>query len=40
MGIESVFGRVAGVDRVTPLEVMGREVIPAVTELNARPDPT
>ncbi len=33
MGIETVFGWVVGVDRITPLEVMGREVIPAVAEL-------
>jgi hypothetical protein len=33
MGIQSVFGWVVGVDRITPLEVMGREVIPAVSEL-------
>jgi F420-dependent oxidoreductase-like protein len=39
MGIESVLGWVVGVDRITPLEVMGREVIPAVRELNARPAP-
>lgn len=30
MGIETVFGWVVGVDRITPLEIMGREVIPAV----------
>jgi F420-dependent oxidoreductase-like protein len=33
MGIESVFGWVVGVDRIRPLEVMAREVIPAVAEL-------
>jgi len=33
MGIESVLGIVAGVDRITPLEVMAREVIPAANEL-------
>jgi hypothetical protein len=32
MGIETVFGWVVGVDRITPLEVMGREVIPAVAD--------
>ncbi len=32
MGIETVFGWVVGVDRIEPLEVMGREVIPAVAE--------
>jgi alkanesulfonate monooxygenase SsuD/methylene tetrahydromethanopterin reductase-like flavin-dependent oxidoreductase (luciferase family) len=30
MGIETVFGWVVGVDRMKPLEVMAREVIPAV----------
>jgi F420-dependent oxidoreductase-like protein len=33
LGIETVFGWVVGVDRITPIEVMGREVIPAVAEL-------
>jgi hypothetical protein len=33
LGIETVFGWVVGVDQITPLEVMGREVIPAVAEL-------
>ena len=33
MGIEMVSGWVVGVDRITPLEIMGREVIPAVAEL-------
>ncbi|MEA2629958.1 MAG: hypothetical protein QOE66_177, partial [Chloroflexota bacterium] len=33
MGIQSVFGWVVGVDRIAPLEVMGREVIPAVSGL-------
>jgi len=33
MGIQSVFGWVVGVDRIKPLEVMAREVIPAVAEL-------
>jgi F420-dependent oxidoreductase-like protein len=33
MGIQSVFGWVVGVDRITPLEVIAREVIPAVAEL-------
>ncbi|MGW4241121.1 LLM class flavin-dependent oxidoreductase [Nocardia sp. NPDC004722] len=32
MGIDLVIGRVAGVDDLTPLEVMGREVIPAAAE--------
>jgi F420-dependent oxidoreductase-like protein len=30
MGIETVFGWVVGVDRMKPIEVMGREVIPAL----------
>ena len=33
MGIQSVLGWVVGVDRIRPLEVMAREVIPAVVEL-------
>jgi F420-dependent oxidoreductase-like protein len=33
MGIQTVIGRVAGVDQITPLEVMGREVIPAIADL-------
>jgi len=33
LGIETVLGWVVGVDRITPLEVMAREVIPAVAEL-------
>jgi F420-dependent oxidoreductase-like protein len=33
MGIETVFGWVVGVDRITPMEIMGREVIPAAAEL-------
>jgi F420-dependent oxidoreductase-like protein len=33
LGIETVFGWVVGVDRIEPLEVMGREVIPAVADL-------
>jgi F420-dependent oxidoreductase-like protein len=35
MGIQSVFGWVVGVDQITPLEVMGREVIPIAAELRA-----
>jgi hypothetical protein len=30
MGIETVYGAVPGVDKVKPLEIIGREVIPAV----------
>ena len=33
MGIQTVLGWVVGVDRIEPLEVMAREVIPAVREL-------
>jgi F420-dependent oxidoreductase-like protein len=33
LGIETVFGWVVGVDRIRPLEVMAREVIPAVAGL-------
>lgn len=33
MGIETVFGWVIGADRLEPIEVLGREVIPAVAEL-------
>lgn len=33
IGIQTVLGWVVGVDRITPLEIMGREVIPAVAEL-------
>ncbi|MFO7169001.1 MAG: TIGR03560 family F420-dependent LLM class oxidoreductase [Chloroflexota bacterium] len=32
-GIQTVFGAVPGVERITPLEVIGREVIPAVADL-------
>ena len=32
MGIQTVFGAVPNVDRVTPIEVIGREVIPAVKD--------
>jgi F420-dependent oxidoreductase-like protein len=33
MGIETVIGFVPGVDRIAPLEVIGREVMPAVADL-------
>ena len=33
MGVETVIGFVPGVDRITPLEIIGREVIPAVADL-------
>jgi alkanesulfonate monooxygenase SsuD/methylene tetrahydromethanopterin reductase-like flavin-dependent oxidoreductase (luciferase family) len=35
MGIETVFGWVVGVDQITPIEVMAREVIPAVAEFDS-----
>ena len=35
MGIDTVFGWVVDVDRIAPLEVIGREVIPVVAELGA-----
>ena len=33
MGIQTVFGAIPYVDRITPLEVIGREVIPVVADL-------
>jgi hypothetical protein len=33
MGIETLLGAVSGVDRIKPLEMIGREVIPAVVDL-------
>ncbi len=33
MGIETVIGMVPHVDRISPLEIIGREVVPAVAEL-------
>jgi hypothetical protein len=33
MGVQTVLGWVVGVEGITPLEVMGREVIPAVAGL-------
>jgi hypothetical protein len=35
MSIETVYGWVIGVDRIEPLEVMGREVIPAAAGMTA-----
>ncbi|MBF6299717.1 hypothetical protein IU459_19545 [Nocardia amamiensis] len=32
IGIDMVIGRVTGMDAISPLEVIGREVIPAVAE--------
>ena len=40
MGIQTVLGWVIGVDRIRPLEIMGREVIPAVAELGPPRPPT
>ena len=36
MGIETVFGWVVGVDQITPIEVMGRAVIPEVAGFGPR----
>jgi alkanesulfonate monooxygenase SsuD/methylene tetrahydromethanopterin reductase-like flavin-dependent oxidoreductase (luciferase family) len=33
MGIQTVFGSVSGADRITPIEIMAREVIPAVADI-------
>jgi F420-dependent oxidoreductase-like protein len=33
MGIETVFGYVTGAERIRPIEVIGREVIPAIAEI-------
>jgi hypothetical protein len=33
MGAQTVLGWVVGMDQITPIEVMGREVIPAVAGL-------
>jgi F420-dependent oxidoreductase-like protein len=33
MGVETVIGFVPGVDRITPLEIIGRDVIPVVAEV-------
>jgi hypothetical protein len=38
MGIQTVLGWVVGVERIRPIEIIGRDVIPAVAELGpARP---
>lgn len=34
MGIQTVSGWVVGMERITPIEIMGREVIPAAAELD------
>jgi alkanesulfonate monooxygenase SsuD/methylene tetrahydromethanopterin reductase-like flavin-dependent oxidoreductase (luciferase family) len=36
MGIETVFGYVVGAQRIEPLEIMGRDVIPAIAQVAAR----
>ena len=36
MGIETVFGYVIGAERIRPIEIMGREVIPAIAEVGYR----
>jgi hypothetical protein len=33
VGIQEVHGRVVGVERITPLELLGERVIPAVADL-------
>ena len=33
LGVQTVLGWVVGVDEIGPIEVMGREVIPAVADL-------
>lgn len=33
MGIETVIDAVVGVDQISPLEIVGREVIPAIADL-------
>jgi len=37
MGIETVFGWVVGVDRIKPMEIMRREVFPAIASVGPRP---
>jgi F420-dependent oxidoreductase-like protein len=37
MGMETVFGWVVGVDRLKPIEIMRREVFPAVASLGPKP---
>ena len=36
MGIDTVFGYVIGAERLTQLEIMGRDVIPAIAEVQVR----
>ena len=38
MGIETVFGWVVGVDRIEPIEIMGREVIPVAAQFGTGSD--
>jgi hypothetical protein len=38
MGNETVFGWVVGIGRIGPIELMGREVIPAAAELRTGGD--
>jgi hypothetical protein len=33
MGVQTVFGWVVGVDRLAPIEIMGRDVIPEVASI-------
>jgi hypothetical protein len=33
MGVETVIGVVPEVDRITPIEIIGREVVPAAADL-------
>jgi hypothetical protein len=35
MGVQTVLGWVVGMDRISPIDVMGRDVIPAVAEFGA-----
>ena len=35
MGIQTVYGRVVNDDRITPIEIMGREAIPTVVDFSS-----
>jgi hypothetical protein len=37
VGVETVIGFVPHVDRITPLQIIGREVIPNVADLSTPP---
>jgi hypothetical protein len=37
MGVETVIGFVPHVDRITPLQIIGREVIPNVADFSTPP---